>query len=341
MTAFSRGYSDITENISGQFILMDQIGDTFDSISGIDIPVRLFLPKNLIFRELLIENSHPMTIWINDRLMASNVYACTIPIGQIYAERAQDSAVLLIRGIQEIKDLQGYLIGLNAASLSRDLNGTKKVNIQYDFLIMQVLVLLLIIGLMKRFDLIFLFNLVKRPFRLPFREMDNNFTFKGSYKLLLRVTFLSILLGISYWFLEKYQPSQSDPLAENLISWLIYSFYAFGLLLIKYIMVNLFGYLHQLKSLSHFQFSAFVDFTMGACLIFLIFVNIRFWFSFYEPNALTEFWNYYFLGAIILFYIYLFFYMWLTREVRKFHIISYLCSTEFLGIFYIALILIK
>jgi hypothetical protein len=112
-------------------------------------------------------------------------------------------------------------------------------------------------------------------------------------------------------------------------------------LLIKYTVVGLFGYLHQLKSLSHFQFSVFVNFTMGICLIFLIFVNSLLWFSFYESNALTEFWNYYFLGAIILFYIYLSFYMSLTKEVRKFHIIAYLCSTEFLGIFYIALILIK
>ena len=341
MTAFGGVDSAITKNISDQFVWMDQVGDTLDSISGIDAPARLVLPKDLIFRELLLQNSQPMTIWINDRLTALNVYTCTLPIGQIYAEIDQDSTVLIIRATQEIKDLQGYLIGLNVASLSRDLNGTKKGNIPHDFLIVQVLVLLLIIGLIKRFDLIFLFNLVKKPFSLPSRELESNFTFKGSYKLILRVSFLSILLGISYWFLEDYQPDQSYPLTENLMSWLIYSFYALGLLLIKYTVVGLFGYLHQLKSLSHFQFSVFVNFTMGICLIFLIFVNSLLWFSFYESNALTEFWNYYFLGAIILFYIYLSFYMSLTKEVRKFHIIAYLCSTEFLGIFYIALILIK
>jgi len=282
-----------------------------------------------------------MTIWINNQLTALNVYTSTIPIGQIYAESTQDSTILMITAIQEIKDLQAYLIGLNAASLSKDLNGTQKVNVQHDFLIMQVLILLLIVGLMKRYDPVFLLNLVKRPFRLGSRDLDYDFTFKGSYKLILRVSFLSILLGISYWFLEDYQPDQSYPLTENLMSWLIYSFYALGLLLIKYTVVGLFGYLHQLKSLSHFQFSVFVNFTMGICLIFLIFVNSLLWFSFYESNALTEFWNYYFLGATILFYIYLSFYMSLTKEVRKFHIIAYLCSTEFLGIFYIALILIK
>ena len=341
MMAFGGGYSAITKNISDQFVLMDQVGDTVDSKSGIYAPARLVLPKDLIFRELLLQNSQPMTIWINDRLTALNVYTCTLPIGQIYAEIDQDSTVLIVRATQEIKDLQGYLIGLNAASLSRDLNGTKKGKIQYDFLIVQVLVLLLIIGLMKRFDLIFLFSLVKNPFSLPSRELDSSFTFKGSYKLIFKVSFLSILLGISYWFFENYQPNQSYPLTENLRSWLIYSFYALGLLLIKYTVVSLFGYLHQLKSLSHFQFSAFVNFTLGICLIFLIFVNARLWFSFYESSALTEFWNYYFLGAIILFYIYLVFCMSLTKEVRKFHIIAYLCSTEFLSIFYFALNFIK
>ena len=341
MMAFGGGYSAITKNISDQFVLMDQVGDTVDSISGMYAPARLVLPKDLIFRELLLQNSQPMTIWINDRLTALNVYTCTLPIGQIYAEIDQDSTVLIIRATQEIKDLQGYLIGLNAASLSRDLNGTKKGKIQYDFLIVQVLVLLLIIGLIERVDLFFLFSLVKNPFSLPSRELDSSFTFKGSYKLIFKVSSLSILLGISYWFFENYQPNQSYPLTENLRSWLIYSFYALGLLLIKYTVVSLFGYLYQLKSLSHFQFSAFVNFTLGICLIFLIFVNVRLWFSFYESSALTEFWNYYFLGAIILFYIYLVFCMSLTKEVRKFHIIAYLCSTEFLGIFYFALNFIK
>lgn len=341
MMVFGGGYSAITKNISDQFVLMDQVGDTVDSISGTYATACLVLPKDLIFCELLLQNSQPMTIWINDRLTALNVYTCTLPIGQIYAEIDQDSTVLTIRATQEIKDLQGYLIGLNVDSLSTGLTGTKKGKIQYDFLIVQVLVLLLIIGLIERFDLIFLFGLVKNRFRLPSRELDASFTFQGSYKLIFKVSYLSILLGISYWFLENYQPNQSYPLTENLRFWLIYSFYALGLLFIKYTVVRLFGYLHQLKLLSHFQFSTFVNFTMEICLIFLILVNVRLWFSFYEPSALTEYWNYYFLGAIILFYIYLVFYMSLTKEFRKLHIIAYLCSTEFLGIFYFALILIK
>ena len=341
MMAFGGSHSVPTKNISDQFILMDQVGDTLDSISAKYFHARLVFPKDLIFHKLLIQNSQPMTIWINNQLTALNVYTCTIPIGQIYAESTQDSTILMITAIQEIKDLQAYLIGLNAASLSKDLNGRQKVNVQHDFLIMQVLILLLIVGLVKRYDPVFLLNLVKRPFRLGSRDLDYDFTFKGSYKLIIRVSFLSILLGISFWFLENYQPSVSYSLIENLILWLVYSFYALGLLLIKCTLVILFGYLNQLKSLTYFQFTTFVNFSIGTCLIFLIFVNARLWFSFYEPNALTEFWNYYFLGAIILFFIYFFFYMSFTKEFRKFHIISYLCSTEFLGIFYIALILIK
>ena len=84
MTALSRGHSVITKDISDQFILVDQVGDTLNSISGIDASVRLVLSKNLIFRELLIENSKPMTVWINNRLNASNIYTCTIPRDQIY-----------------------------------------------------------------------------------------------------------------------------------------------------------------------------------------------------------------------------------------------------------------
>ena len=239
-----------------------------------------------------------------------------------------------------MRDLKGYLIDLKTISLSKELNGTKKTNIQYDFFIIQVLVLLFVIGLMRRFDLPFLFSLATRPILFSFRGVASNFTFKENYKLILRITFSSIFLGLSYWFIENYQPDQNFSLVKNLVSWLIFSCYAFGLLLIKYITVITFGYLHQLKPLSHHQFSVFVNFISGPVYFF----NLRQWSSvllFYEPFVLTKFWNYYFLGAIILFCIYFFLFMSFQKEARKFHIILYLCSTEILGIFYIALILIK
>ncbi len=341
MIAFSRGHSVITKNISDQFIWTDEDEDTITPISGIDASAYLVLSNNLIFRELLIENSQPMTVWINNRLAVSNMNSCIISIGQIYTDDDQDSVILIVEGIQKTRDLKGYLVDLNTISVSKDLIEAKKTNIQYDFLVIQVLVLLFVGGLMRRFDLPFLSSLATRPILFPFRGVGSNFTFKENYKLILRVSFLSIFLGISYWFLENYQPVQNFSLARNLVSWLIYSFYAFGLLLIKYIIVITFGYLHQLKPLSHYQFSAFVNFITGASLFFLIYVNIHLWFLYYEPNVLPKFWNYYFLGAIILFYIYFFFYMSFQKETRKLHIILYLCSTEILGIFYIAIILIK
>ena len=339
--AFPAGHSVITKNISDQFIWTDEVEGTITSFSGDDASAYLVLPNNLIFSELLIESSQQMTIWINNRLVVSNIHSCAIPIGQIYADGDQDSVILMVEGIQKTRDLNAYLNELNINSVSKVLNEVKKTNMQYDFFIIQVLVLLFVVGLMRRFDLPFLFSLATRPILFPFRGVGSNFTFKENYKLILRVSFLSIFLGISYWFLENYQPVQNFSLARNLVSWLIYSFYAFGLLLIKYIIVITFGYLHQLKPLSHYQFSAFVNFITGACLFFLIYVNIHLWFLYYEPNVLPKFWNYYFLGAIILFYIYFFFYMSFQKETRKFHIILYLCSTEILGIFYIALILIK
>ena len=341
MIAFPKGHSIITKNISAEFIWSDEVEDTITSSSAIDASAYLVLPNNLIFRELLIESGQQMNIWINNRLVASKIYSCTIPIGQIYTDGNQDTIVLMVEGIKKVRDLKGYLLDLKTISLSKELNGTKKTNMQYDFFIIQVLVLLFVIGLMRRFDLPFLFSLATRPIFFSSRGVVSNFTFKENYKLILRITFSSIFLGLSYWFIENYQPDQNFSLVKNLVSWLIFSCYAFGLLLIKYITVITFGYLHQLKPLSHHQFSVFVNFISGACLFFLIYVNGHLWLLFYEPFVLTKFWNYYFLGAIILFCIYFFLFMSFQKEARKFHIILYLCSTEILGIFYIALILIK
>ena len=201
----------------------------------------------MIFRELLIESGQQMNIWINNRLVASKIYSCTIPTGQIYTDGNQDTIVLMVEGIKKARDLKGYLIDLKTIPLSKELNGTKKTNMQYDFFIIQVLVLLFVIGLMRRFDLPFLFSLATRPILFSSRGVGSNFTFKENYKLILRVTFLSIFLGISYWFIRNYQPDQNFSLVKNLVSWLIYSCYAFGLLLIKYITVITFGYLHQLN----------------------------------------------------------------------------------------------
>ena len=151
-----RDHSVITKNISTQFIWSDEVEDTITSISAIDAYAFLVLPNNLIFRELLIESGQQMTIWINNRLVASNIYSCTIPIGQIYTDGNQDTIILMVEGIKKARDLKGYLIDLKTISLSKELNGTKKTNMQYDFFIIQVLVLLFVIGLMRRFDLPFL-----------------------------------------------------------------------------------------------------------------------------------------------------------------------------------------
>ncbi len=341
MMSFPKGHTVITKNISDQFIWTDEVEDTITSMSGIDAFAYLILPNNLIFRELLIESSQQMTIWMNNQLLVSNIYSCTLPIGQIYTDGNKDPIILIVEGTQKGRDLKGYLIDLKTSSPTKGLNGTKKTSMHYDFFIIQVLVLLFVIGLMRRFDLPFLFNLAVRPILFSSRGVGSNFTFKENYKLILRVIFLSIFLGISYWFLKNYQPGQNFSLVKNLVSWLIYSCYAFGLLLIKYITVITFGYLHQLKTLSYYQFSVFVNFISGACLFFLIYVNSHLWLFFYEPILLTKFWNYYFVGATILFCIYFFFYISFQKETRKFHIILYLCSTEILGIFYVALILIK
>ena len=170
----------------------------------------------------------------------------------------------MVEGIKKARDLKGYLIDLKTIPLSKELNGTKKTNMQYDFFIIQVLVLLFVIGLMRRFDLPFLFSLATRPILFSSRGVGSNFTFKENYKLILRVTnnFFRYMLLVC----KNYQPDQNFSLVKICFR-LTYSCYAFGLLLIKYITVITFGYLHQLKPLSHYQFSA-REFYFGACLFF-------------------------------------------------------------------------
>ena len=185
MMSFPKGHTVITKNISDQFIWTDEVEDTITSISGIDASAYLILPDNLIFRELLIESSQQMTIWINNLLLVPNTYSCTLPIGQIYTDGNQDPIVLMVEGIQKARDLKGYLIDLKTSSPLKGLNGTKKTSMRYDFFIIQVLVLLFVIGLMRRFDLPFLFNLAARPILFSSRGVGSNFTFKENYKELI------------------------------------------------------------------------------------------------------------------------------------------------------------
>ena len=99
--AFTKGYSVITKNISTQFIWSDEVEDTITSISAIDASAYLVLPNNLIFRELLIESGQQMNVWINNRIVASNIYSCAIPIGQIYTDGNQDTIILMVEGIKK------------------------------------------------------------------------------------------------------------------------------------------------------------------------------------------------------------------------------------------------
>ena len=120
MIAFPKGHTVITKNISDQFIWGDEVEETVNSISGIDATAYLVLPNNLIFRELLIESSQQMTIWINNQLLVPNTYSCTLPIGQIYTDGNQDPIVLMVEGTQKARDLKGYLICLLYTSDAAD-----------------------------------------------------------------------------------------------------------------------------------------------------------------------------------------------------------------------------
>ena len=107
MIAFPKGHSIITKNISAEFIWSDEVEDTITSSSAIDASAYLVLPNNLIFRELLIESGQQMNIWINNRLVASKIYSCTIPIGQIYTDGNQDTIVLMVEGIKKVERFKG------------------------------------------------------------------------------------------------------------------------------------------------------------------------------------------------------------------------------------------
>ena len=128
--SFPKGHTVITKNISDQFIWGDEAEETVNSNSGIDATAYLVLPNNLIFRELLIESSQQMTIWINNQLLVPNTYSCTLPIGQIYTDGNQDPIVLTVEGIRRARDLKGYLIDLKTSSPLKGLNGTKKTSMR-------------------------------------------------------------------------------------------------------------------------------------------------------------------------------------------------------------------
>ena len=336
---------DSIQDISNRFVRSEARQDTGHISDTIFYERSLLLYKEDQFQSLWIRNNDPITIWIAGKLWATKVDSITLNREEIYNHRA-DSIKLVVQSQQEFVELAAAFIAPRSFVISIEnlLETTelpmveKQVPESVNFVIIATLIVLLFIAINKMVSTKPLF---KMSFGFGLRETENENLFQFGPRTLFHSIYLSFLGGLCYWCLCDYKQHLVIQTEESLGSWFYYTLILFCFLVLKYLLTIVFSEINELKSFYQFQFGTFVKFYSIISLAFLTMVSINFWIFHYDQIAFAKVWGFYFIMAAGIFSIYLFLYMASVKGIRKMRIIAYLCSTEFIGAFLIALALLK
>lgn len=174
--------------------------------------------------------------------------------------------------------------------------------------------------------------------RIRNEEIDVEF----NLDILISIVFVSLVSSYNYQML-----SQMSSNGEIVSYWMLVfetlklTFFLSLVLVTKYILISALARINALSIIIGTQFIDFIKFFSISGLVFFVILQLRFWLGYYAD--IQSFWvfeNYYLL-VYALFIFYFFFKLTQVTQYKKLHIISYLCTTEFVGVFLLALIIYK
>jgi hypothetical protein len=156
----------------------------------------------------------------------------------------------------------------------------------------------------------------------------------------LSIIFLSFLVSFNYLFVKLFQGQYSGETTLSLHwTWLKLGWVVFLAIVLKYLVIMALARLNAFKKIGVDQVLEFVRFMSLASLVLMIGLQLVYWLRFYSTLEFGNFVGYFYLIVYILHLVYLFVKISSATRAKKLHIISYLCTTEFIGAFLIALII--
>lgn len=334
------GQDDISEDVRMKFLSVDQSG----TAQVVDDPasansIGIFLYGYEDFLNLRLINRQAFDVWINGRMFFSGRFDLVLPKQEIFRMANSDTAYVSLHARNAFSELDAriYYDELEPIALVYPI-GTRQAKSHQSMMITATIVFGIVLGV---FRIVTSAGLnIQGLLRSTgmFRSHDVNTRELTPVKF-IETLLGAVLIGFAMWFLFGFD--QEATLVRSLLTWAQYIFIIGIGLFAKYFFIRAISALYGLSQISVQQFTDFVRVTLLSAIALTVIFLAAYWFGFYKEVSFGVVWKYYFLFVQLAFLIYFFLRVTVGTTVKKLSIFSYLCTTEILGAFIVALIFTK
>lgn len=331
---------NVVEDLSLRLYRLDSSELSFSANLDQEDVLGFYITRSDRFDLLSICNTDSFTIWRQGQMIQDLTVCYQVSSELISTKSDTDTVYFTILS-------SGYFEGLDIKLLAERVDGMQLQNIislkhssaskEWSILMLFVLGLFAVFIRNQNANLFsYLFRINARPAR------DMELEVELDLNLLLSICFVSLMSVVNIQFMhlltsESSVVSTLSLLADTVRLTLLVAL----LLLLRFFLISVVSGLNMLAAVKGAQFMEFIKFfSIGGVLLWVT-LQARYWLSYgYEFRSFWLSDNFY---LIIYSLFILYFYIGLVQRssLKKLHIISYLCTTELIGIFLLALIIYK
>ena len=331
----------IVEDLSLRFLQLDRADEL---VLTTDIKasstIGFYVSANESFDKITICDSVPFSVWIEGLLVQQNSQCFERSRQQLFENRRAETLFITLVSSSNFNSLKADLLASDSRFMElRNLPTDREIHHFQEWLIISLLILGFSAGLIRIF-MPSLFQLLFGFGSSPSRQ--NEFAVEFSFESLVGSLFVSLLVGFIYQSAGLME-NDSEIISNKLLylDWLEASALVFVGLMLKYLLLSLVAWLNAISGVVNLQYHDFIKFFSLTSLSLLIVVGSYYWIAYYGEFHIQSFVTNSLIIVYMVYMIYLFQRLLVWTHCKKLHIISYLCTTEFIGAFLIALIIYK
>jgi hypothetical protein len=291
------------------------------------------------FDQLKLCGSVPFSVWLDGRLIVSQSKCVAFEKASLFAEE-KNAIFFTIVSDKQFSNLQAMLLSFRSYDFElTNLPTERKTHDFQEWLIIALLIISLGAGIIKLlspalFKLLFTVNLGA--------SRKDGLIGEFSLETLLGTVFVSLMVAFVYAGASLME-DDTEAISNWLIfaNWLKIAFYVLVGMLIKYVLLSVIAWLNDIPGVVNLQFHDFLKFFSVSSLLLMIILGLYYWLGYYGEFHVLKIVTNVWVVVYLIFMIYLFIKLDSWTHCKKLHIISYLCTTEFIGAFLIALIIYK
>jgi hypothetical protein len=334
-------YQGVSEDLSLRLL---ELNEGKELVFSTDITssstIGFFLAKAESFEKLSLQDSIPFSVWVDGKMVQSETKDFEAEKSRLFQDADSDTLFLVLISSSQFQNLDASLLLLKDSGIAlKNLPTERHIHYFQDWMIIGLLVIGLGAILMKTF-FPSLFRLLFRINLLTRRGDEES----GEINIETLVAALIMSMMVAYVYLLSELMSDDSEILSNwllIVQWIEATLVILLTLMIKYVLLRVVAWLNGVRKIVNIQFNDFIKFFTIAALLLLVIECLQYWIGYYGAfnikSLVTNTW----MIIYLVFGIYFFQKLSMLTSFKKLHIISYLCTTEFIGAFLIALIIYK